>query len=88
MSISQTEKAVEREQIRSNEQILPTPALNRSKLFWKVLLKIIRTEIKLNLKFVLIFPIVDIIIHLNFIFKYRELIFQNGKFSERIKNFF
>jgi hypothetical protein len=26
-SISQTEKAVEREQIRSNEQILPTPAL-------------------------------------------------------------
>jgi hypothetical protein len=27
-SISQTEKAVEREQIRSNEQVLPTPALN------------------------------------------------------------
>jgi hypothetical protein len=26
-SISQTEKAVEREQIRSNEQILPTPGL-------------------------------------------------------------
>ncbi len=26
-SISQTEKAVEREQIRSNEQILPTPAV-------------------------------------------------------------
>jgi hypothetical protein len=27
-SISQTEKAVEREQILSNEQVLPTPALN------------------------------------------------------------
>jgi hypothetical protein len=27
-SISQTEKAVEREQIRSNEQILPTPVLH------------------------------------------------------------
>jgi hypothetical protein len=27
-SISQTEKAVEREQIRPNEQVLPTPAIN------------------------------------------------------------
>jgi hypothetical protein len=26
--ISQTEKSVEREQIRSNEQVLPTPAID------------------------------------------------------------
>ncbi len=34
-SISQIEKAVEQEQIRSNEQILPTPALKCSKYLGK-----------------------------------------------------